>query len=49
LENKLGVRSEHRVKYNQSNYREVYKGREEDLDLLQKSEEEPSLSEVIQR
>jgi tryptophan 2,3-dioxygenase len=49
LENKLGVRNEHRVRYNQSNYRQVYKDKEEELKQLETSEEQPSLCDLIQR
>lgn len=49
IENKLGVRNEHRVRYNQSNYRDVYKDKEDELDKLTKSEAEPSLCDLIQR
>jgi len=49
LENKLGVRNEHRVRYNQNNYREVYKNKEDEWEALLRSEEEPSLCDLIQR
>jgi len=49
IENKLGVRAEHRVRYNQSNYREVYKEDEKELEQLTRSETEPSLCDLIQR
>lgn len=49
LENKLGVRSEHRVRYNQSNYREVYKDNKVQVEQLVASETEPSLCDLIQR
>jgi len=48
VENKLGLKSQHRVKYNQSNYRRVYEDRPEQLQALEDSEEEPSLSDVLQ-
>lgn len=48
IENKLGLKPEHRVKYNQSNYRRVYEDRPEQLQALVESEEEPSLSDVLQ-
>lgn len=37
------------MRYNQSNYRSVYKDREDQLDMLTKSETEPSLCDLIQR
>ena len=37
-----------RVRYNQSNYRRVYEDKPEQLAALIASEEEPSLSEVVQ-
>jgi len=48
LENKIGMRTEHRVRYNQSNYRRVYEKNPEQLKELIASEEEPSLSDLIQ-
>ena len=38
-----------RVRYNQSNYRRVYEDKPEQLQELIASEEEPSLSDVLQR
>ena len=38
-----------RVRYNQSNYREVYKDKEDELNKLEESEEQPSLCDLIQR
>ena len=38
-----------RVRYNQSNYRRVYEDKPEQLEALTRSEEEPSLSDVVQR
>jgi len=49
LENKLGLKAGNRVRYNQSNYRRVYEDKPEQLAALIASEEEPSLSEVVQR
>jgi len=48
LENKIGMRTEHRVRYNQSNYRRVYEKNPEQLKKLIASEEEPSLSDLVQ-
>jgi len=48
LENKFGLKSDHRVKYNQSNYRRVYEDKPEQMELLIASEDEPSLSDVVQ-
>lgn len=48
LENKLGVRQEQRVKYNQ-NYRRVFGNDEEAIRAIEKSETEPSLVELVQR
>jgi len=49
LENKIGIKIENRVLYNKSNYRRVYEERPEELSNLEKSETEPSLSDVVQR
>ena len=38
----------HRVRYNQSNYRRVYEDKPDQLKELIASEEEPSLSDVVQ-
>ena len=38
----------HRVRYNQSNYRRVYEDEPDQLKELIASEEEPSLSDVVQ-
>ncbi|XP_066599386.1 tryptophan 2,3-dioxygenase [Prorops nasuta] len=47
LENKLGVKQEHRVKYNQS-YTRVF-GRDPDaIEAIRRSEDEPSLSCLVQ-
>lgn len=49
LENKLGLRPENRVRYNQSNYSKVFGNDVVALTELQRSEEEPSLCELVQR
>ena len=36
------------MRYNQSNYRRVYEDKPEEISALVASEEEPSLSEVVQ-
>lgn len=48
IENKLGIKSEHRVRYNQ-NYTHVFKDEENALDKIKKSEDEPSLSDLVQK
>lgn len=48
LENKLGVKQEHRVKYNQS-YTRVFGRDPKAIDAIKRSEEEPSLSCLVQR
>lgn len=48
LENKLGVKTEHRVKYNQK-YSHVFGTDVEAIDAIQKSEQDPSLSDLVQR
>ena len=48
LENKLGIKSEYRVRYNQANYRRVYEDKPDELTALEASEDEPSLSDVVQ-
>ncbi|XP_063992135.1 tryptophan 2,3-dioxygenase isoform X1 [Diachasmimorpha longicaudata] len=47
LENKLGVKSEHRVRYNQC-YTRVFGKHPEDINAIKKSENEPSLSSLVQ-
>lgn len=47
LENKLGVKQEHRVKYNQS-YTRVFGRDPKAIEAIKRSEEEPSLSCLIQ-
>lgn len=48
LENKLGVKQEHRVKYNQ-NYTRVFGRDPKAIEEIKRSEEDPSLSCLIQR
>jgi tryptophan 2,3-dioxygenase len=48
LENKLGVKTEHRVRYNQ-NYSHVFGTDVEAIEAIQKSEQDPSLSDLVQR
>jgi tryptophan 2,3-dioxygenase len=48
IENKLGVRTEHRVKYNQK-YTKVFGSEPEALEQIKLSEQEPSLSFLVQR
>lgn len=48
LENKLGVKQEHRVKYNQ-NYTRVFGRDPKAIEAIKRSEEEPSLSCLVQK
>lgn len=48
LENKLGVKQEHRVKYNQS-YTRVFGRDPKAIEAIKRSEEEPSLSYLVQQ
>lgn len=48
IENKLGVKSEHRVKYNQK-YHHVFGDDPEAIEELIASENEPSLSDLVQK
>lgn len=48
LENKLGVKTEHRVKYNQS-YHQVFGNDVTACKMLEESETEPSLSDLVQK
>lgn len=48
LENKLGVKTEHRVKYNQK-YTHVFGTEPEVLKAIMKSEDDPSLSDLVQK
>jgi len=49
LENKLGLRQENRVRYNQSNYSKVFGRDPVAMAELQRSEEEPSLCDLVQK
>lgn len=48
IENKLGVKQEHRVKYNQK-YQDVFGDDAKSLDMLTSSENEPSLCDLVQK
>lgn len=48
LENKLGVKQEHRVKYSQS-YTRVFGRDPQAVEAIKRSEEEPSLSHLVQK
>ncbi|XP_076176209.1 tryptophan 2,3-dioxygenase vermilion [Ptiloglossa arizonensis] len=48
LENKLGVKQEHRIKYNQS-YIRIFGRDPKAIEAIKRSEEEPSLSCLVQR
>jgi len=48
LENKMGMKTDHRVRYNQNNYMRVYENKPEEYEKLVASEREPSLSDLIQ-
>jgi len=48
LENRLGIKPENRVKYNQENYHRVFEDIPNATEKLMASESEPSLSECIQ-
>lgn len=48
LENKLGMKTEHRVKYNQ-NYTKAFGDEKDAVEAIEKSEAEPSLSDLVQR
>jgi tryptophan 2,3-dioxygenase len=48
IENKLGVKTEHRVKYNQK-YTHVFQSEPGALDKIMKSEQDPSLSDLVQK
>ncbi|KAH0818543.1 hypothetical protein GEV33_004248 [Tenebrio molitor] len=48
LENKLGVRQENRVKYNQ-NYSKVFGHDSQAISEIEKSEQQPSLTDLVQR
>lgn len=48
IENKLGVKTEHRVKYNQK-YTHVFGSEPNALEAIIRSENEPSLSDLVQK
>lgn len=48
IENKLGVKTEHRVKYNQK-YQNVFGDDPKSIESLNASEIEPSLSDLVQK
>lgn len=48
IENKLGVKTEHRVKYNKK-YTQVFETEPGAVETLIKSEDDPSLSDLVQR
>ena len=48
LENKLGVKQEHRSRYNQTHYKNVFPDAIS-TQLLKQSEEEPSLCDLVQK
>ncbi|CRK97636.1 CLUMA_CG011021, isoform A [Clunio marinus] len=48
IENKLGVKTEHRVKYNQK-YSHVFGTEPEAIEAIKNSEQDPSLSDLVQR
>jgi tryptophan 2,3-dioxygenase len=48
LENKLGVKNDHRVKYNQQHYRQVFRTEGEMKDLVE-SETQPSLFKLVEK
>lgn len=48
IENKLGVKQEHRVKYNQK-YQDVFGDDAKSFDMLTASENEPSLCDLVQK
>jgi tryptophan 2,3-dioxygenase len=48
FENKLGVKTEHRVRYNQ-NYSHVFGSDSEAIEAIQRSEQDPSLSDLVQK
>ncbi|KAE9549093.1 hypothetical protein FO519_007693 [Halicephalobus sp. NKZ332] len=48
LENKLGVQSDNRVKYNQQHYRQVFQN-EEEMEALIDSETTPSLFKLVEK
>lgn len=48
IENKLGMKTEHRVKYNQK-YTTVFANEPDALVSIKKSEDDPSLSDLVQK
>lgn len=48
MENKIGVKSEHRVKYNQ-NYTKVFGSDQSAIGDIEASEKQPSLSDLVQK
>lgn len=48
IENKLGVRADHRAKYNQK-YQNVFGDDKKSIEMLIASETEPSLSDLVQK
>lgn len=49
IENKLGVRHEQRSRYNRDHYKQALSDNPEIVEVIKKSEEEPSLCELVQR
>ncbi|GAB6022790.1 hypothetical protein CHUAL_006890 [Chamberlinius hualienensis] len=49
IENKIGVKSEQRVRYNRDHYLDVFGNDPEILKSIKLSEEEPSLTDLVQR
>ncbi|XP_078684867.1 tryptophan 2,3-dioxygenase-like isoform X2 [Branchiostoma floridae x Branchiostoma belcheri] len=49
LENKLGLKQEHRVRYNQKHYAEVFKTHPHYVQMLEDSENEDSLMSLVER
>lgn len=48
IENKLGVKPEHRVRYNQANYLNAFGNNTKAIEAIKESLEQPSLSDLIQ-
>ncbi|XP_065058456.1 tryptophan 2,3-dioxygenase-like [Rhopilema esculentum] len=51
LENKIGVKKENRIRYNRTDYKEIFKEVEKSVEIRKRveiSEEEPSLFDVVQ-
>jgi len=49
IENKLGIKSEQRVRYNQTNYLQVFGNDQKAITAIKESEEQPSLGLLVQR